>query len=233
MNWPELYWPRWGWFHGVGNPNWGDSKIRELWRTIASIFGGWVGDDLAGLAGGSIYRKQERRPVILEVTHDGRRGRELLACVNSCLPSWRPHRRQLDDHRESRRCGGKAEPRGTRPSGGGHRQSYRIPPRWIWYGGRNCLSSGVYPRRRTPGVIHSPWAHIGPTAARIAAKFGRRRWSGCAGGLILFRVLYHREPPSEHLTANLWAGFSLKASCQLIPSSAAKLFLYNSSTILL
>jgi hypothetical protein len=48
-----------------------------------------------------------------------------------------------------------------------------------------------------------------------------------------FGTLYHRELPSEHLTANLWAGFSLKFSWQLIPSSAAKLFLYSSSTTLL
>jgi hypothetical protein len=44
MNWPELYWPWWGWFHGGGNLIWGKNKIQALWRTIASDFrwlGGW------------------------------------------------------------------------------------------------------------------------------------------------------------------------------------------------
>jgi hypothetical protein len=78
-----------------------------------------VADDLVGLVEGSIYRKQERRPGILTATRGGRKGRELLARMNLCPPSWRPHRRRLDSRSESRRRGGKAKPRGTRPRGGG------------------------------------------------------------------------------------------------------------------
>jgi hypothetical protein len=86
-----------------------------------------VGDDLAGLAGASIYRAQRRWPGISMGTRGGRKGRELLARMNSCLPSWRPHRRRLDGHRESQRRGGKAEPRGTRPRGGGSPASLSAP----------------------------------------------------------------------------------------------------------
>jgi hypothetical protein len=39
--------------------------------------------------------------------------------VGSCPQSWRAHRRRLDSRSESRRRGGKAKPRGTRPRGGG------------------------------------------------------------------------------------------------------------------
>jgi hypothetical protein len=35
-----------------------------------------------------------------------------LGAVNSCPPSWQPPRRRWDSYRESRRRGGKAEPRG-------------------------------------------------------------------------------------------------------------------------
>jgi hypothetical protein len=78
-----------------------------------------VADDLVGLVEGSIYRKQERRPGILTATRGGRKGRELLARMNSCPPSWRPHQRRLDSRSESRRHGGKAKPRDTRRRGGG------------------------------------------------------------------------------------------------------------------
>jgi hypothetical protein len=78
-----------------------------------------VGDDPAGPVGASIYRAQRRWPGILTATHGGRKGRELLARMNSCPPLWRPHRRRLDSRSESRRRGGKAKPRGTRPRGGG------------------------------------------------------------------------------------------------------------------
>jgi hypothetical protein len=86
---------------------------------MLAILGGWVVDDLAGLVEGSIYREQERRPGILTATRGDRKGRELLARMNSWLSSWRPHRRRWDGRSESRRRGGKAKPRGTRPRGGG------------------------------------------------------------------------------------------------------------------
>jgi hypothetical protein len=92
-----------------------------------------------GLVEGSIYRKQERRPGILTTTRGGRKGRELLACMNSCPPSWRPHRRRLDSRSESRRRVGKAKPHGTRPRGGGSRAKLSTVAVATWYGGRTCL----------------------------------------------------------------------------------------------
>jgi hypothetical protein len=86
-----------------------------------------VGDDLAGLAGASIYRAQRRWPGISTGIRGGRKGGELLVHMNSCLSSWRPHRRRLDGHRESRQRGGKAEPRGTSPRGGGSPVSQSAP----------------------------------------------------------------------------------------------------------
>jgi hypothetical protein len=107
-----------------------------------------------------------------------------LGSVDWCPQSWQTHRRWLDGYKESRCRDGGVQIRGARPCNSSHRCSYRFPPRWTWYGGRNCLSAGVYPRRPTQGVIHSPRAQIGPTAARITAEIGHRRWSCCAGGLI-------------------------------------------------
>jgi hypothetical protein len=48
-----------------------------------------------------------------------------LGAVDSCLPSWRLHRRRFDGYRESRWCGVKVEPRGGR--------------RWWLNGGENLI----------------------------------------------------------------------------------------------
>jgi hypothetical protein len=85
-------------------------------------------DYMMKLRARSIYRARKRWPRIWATTHGGRRDRELLARVNSCLPSWRPHRRRLDGHRESRRRGEKVEARGTRPGDGCRRRAYLPKP---------------------------------------------------------------------------------------------------------
>jgi hypothetical protein len=41
--------------------------------------------------------------------------RKSIGTTNSCLTSWRPHRRRWDSDRESRWCDGGARTRGTRP----------------------------------------------------------------------------------------------------------------------
>jgi hypothetical protein len=56
------------------------------------------------------------------------KGREFLVRMNPWLTSWRPHRRRWDDPRESRWRGGKAEPRGARPRGGGSPASLSLQP---------------------------------------------------------------------------------------------------------
>ena len=170
-----MYWPRRGWFQSGGNQFGGKPKFKLSDARLLAILDGWVGDDLAGLAEGSIYRKQERRPGILTVTRGGRRGRELLAHMNSCLPSWRPHRRRLDGHRESRRRGGKAEPRGTRPRGGGSPASLSAPA--AKQGGSTTVSHRSYPQGMAftwrPYRVISDVNHT--AVARITARIGRRR----------------------------------------------------------
>jgi hypothetical protein len=78
-----LYWPRRGWFHGGGNQFGGKPKFKLYDARLLAILGGWVGDDLAGLAEGSIYRKQERRPGILAVTRGGQRKKKSTGAVDS------------------------------------------------------------------------------------------------------------------------------------------------------
>jgi hypothetical protein len=68
-------------------------KFKSSGEQLLAIFGGWVGDDLAGLAGGSIYREQERRPGILTVTRGGQRkkkstgARESVASIVAVTPA--------------------------------------------------------------------------------------------------------------------------------------------------
>jgi hypothetical protein len=45
-----------------------------------------------------------------------------LAHVNPWLTAWQSPRRRWDSLKVSRRCGGKAKPRGAWPGGGGHRR---------------------------------------------------------------------------------------------------------------
>jgi hypothetical protein len=46
-------------------------KLSEAW--LLTIVGGWVGDDVTQLGEGSIYRRSERWPRILDETHGGRK----------------------------------------------------------------------------------------------------------------------------------------------------------------
>jgi hypothetical protein len=71
---------------------WGDSKIRELWRTIASDFRWLGGDDLAGLAGASIYGAQRRWSGI-SVGTSGSRRKKSTGTVDSWLAPWQLLRR--------------------------------------------------------------------------------------------------------------------------------------------
>jgi hypothetical protein len=64
----------------------------------------------------------------LDETRGGRRWRRILARVNWCPMPWQPHRRLLDSSGELRRSGGKVEPRGARPGGGGHRRANPLQP---------------------------------------------------------------------------------------------------------
>jgi hypothetical protein len=71
----------------------GSLKFKSSGEQLLAIFGGWVGDDLAGLAGGSIYREQERRPGILTVTRGDQRkkkstgARESVASIVAVTPT--------------------------------------------------------------------------------------------------------------------------------------------------
>jgi hypothetical protein len=94
---------------------------------LLAILGGWVGNDVVKLAAGSIYSTRKRWLEISTGIARRSEGQGGTARINSCLSSWGPHRRRWDDPRESRRRGGKAEPRGTRPRGGASPVSQSAP----------------------------------------------------------------------------------------------------------
>ena len=144
-------------------------------------------------------------------TRGGRKGRELLARMNSCLSSWRPHRRRLDGHRESRRRGGKAEPRGTRPRGGGSPASLSAPA--AKQGGTAVSHrSGV---QHTGGEDLLPRGAIHPLRHESRCRWHelRRRESSAVRAprwqSNLVQALYHGRAPSDSLTDKLGAKFSL------------------------
>jgi hypothetical protein len=88
-----------------------------------------VCDDLAELTAVSIYRPSERWPGIRAVTRGGRRRGSFTGAVNLCPTSWQSLRRSTGSESRSRRCGGSAWTHGARLESGGHRRTYRIPPR--------------------------------------------------------------------------------------------------------
>jgi hypothetical protein len=113
------------------------SKFKLAGARLLAILGGWVGNDVMKLAAGSIYSTRKRWLEISTGIARRSEGQGGTARINSCLSSWRPHRRQWDDPRESLRRGGKAEPRGTRPRGGASPASQSAQPqsrrvrRWV------------------------------------------------------------------------------------------------------
>ena len=126
-------------FHGGGNRIGGNSKLRLTGDRLRTILGGWVHDDPTELMVASIYRERQRWPGILVVTHGGRRSKSSLARVNPWHLPWQSLQRATESHKGSRRCGGGAQVRGTRPEGGCRQRAYRLPPRRVQYGGRICL----------------------------------------------------------------------------------------------
>jgi hypothetical protein len=71
-----LRWPRRGVLRGGGDQFGGKLKFKLSDERLLVIFGGWVCDDLAGLAGASIYR--DRRWSIRAGCAGGRRGESSL-----------------------------------------------------------------------------------------------------------------------------------------------------------
>ena len=69
----------------------GNLKLALTVARLGAILDGGACDDVAELTTGSIYTKRKRWPGIRTMMRGGRRDKELLARVNSCLPSWRPH----------------------------------------------------------------------------------------------------------------------------------------------
>jgi hypothetical protein len=145
-----------------------------------------------------------------------------LGAVNSCPPSWQPPWRRWDSYRESRRHGGKAEPRG------GQRRGFDDGENLIhgrWARGEGLQLAGVAsspPAAKIPlprDAIHPPRAWILTPVTRIMAGFHRRWdllvWS--QPGTVPWRS------PFSRLTEHLGAWFTLNFQWQLIPSSAARL----------
>jgi hypothetical protein len=76
-------------------------------------------DYMTELRARSIYRARERWPRIWAKTRGGRRKGRALAHVNPWHLPWQSLRRATKRHKGSRRCGGGAQVRGTRPEDGG------------------------------------------------------------------------------------------------------------------
>jgi hypothetical protein len=98
---------------------------------------------------------------------------EFTGAVNSCPTPWQSLRRSTGSESRSRRCGGSAWTRGARLEGGGHRRTYRVPPRRALYGGRICLPAGLIHDDDicvTLSAIRSTRARIETAATRIAAE---------------------------------------------------------------
>jgi hypothetical protein len=128
-----------------------------------------VSGDVAELTEGSIYSKQERRPGIWMTTRGGRRkGRALAQWIRGLYHGGHPgdQRRVTKAYGDAEVLRHVAQGRATAVTGvliGFHRSEH----------GTGVLI-GLSPAMYT-GVIHSPLAQIGPTAARIAAEINRRR----------------------------------------------------------
>jgi hypothetical protein len=210
----------------------GSSKFAYPGERSRLILGGCTLDYLTELAVGSIYTTGGRWPEILAVTRGGRRSKSSLARVNPWHLSWQSLRRATESHKGSRWCGGGAQVRGTRPEGGCCRRAYRLPPRRVQYGGQICLwpelstttYTGCYPLTPSTNWTNGGMNRGGNWSSAVKLP----RWRSD-----LLRHCTMAMSDSVHLTVNVWAWFSPKSQWQLIPSSAAKLFLYNSSTALL
>jgi hypothetical protein len=138
----------------------------------------WFHDDVAQLAAGSIYSARKRWPGNRATTRGGQRKKKFTGAAAACPMPWELLRRSAGSEGKSRRYGGKAKPRGTRPRGCGSPAKLSAVAVATWYGGRTYLVTGVIHGgdiSGTPSAIHSPRAQIGPAAARITAEIGRRR----------------------------------------------------------
>ena len=134
------------------------------------------------------------------------RGREVLVRMNPWLTSWRPHRRRWDGPRESRRRGGKAEPRGgqRRRLDGGE----NLYPRAVSKGGG--ITAGRGGIQLTGGEDH-PTPRCYPSAqTRIPTPVTRITAEGVVGGedsrasvLIRFSHCTMASTYSERLTVNI------------------------------
>jgi hypothetical protein len=185
----------------------------------------WLRDDLAQLAGPSIYRARKQWPVNRAGRAAARGRRKHWRNARWLLP-WRYLRRSPDapsvtirdvvkrpDTRrktQRRRLTGVLTGPSRKPEGryGGHRS-----------GVQRMGKDDLFTPRRYP----TSQARIPTPVTRIAAE-------GVVGGEDSLRwrsdpqqSLYHRELPSVRLTVNVWAQFSLNFPWQPIRGSAANL----------
>jgi hypothetical protein len=106
-------------------------------------------------------------------TRGGRRERRTLAQINPWLTAWQSPRRRWDSVKVSRRCGGKREPRGAWPGGGGRQ---RVNPLSRKEGERATGSHRsdlqlTVGENLLPCVLICPSrAQVGPATARITAE---------------------------------------------------------------
>jgi hypothetical protein len=159
-----------------------------------------VGDDLAGLVGTSIYRAQRRWPGIWMTMRGGRRKGRALAHVDLWHLPRQSLRRATQRHKGSRRCGGGAQVRDTRPEDGCSPASLSAQAarqRGSTVGGHR---SGVQRMAFTgrPYLVTGDVNHNGGGANHGEDQSSVVRVPRGRSNLIL--VLYHGELHSDNLT---------------------------------
>jgi hypothetical protein len=142
----------------------------------------------------------------LSKTCGGRRWKKALAHVNSWLTAWQSPRRRWDNLKVSRRCGGKAKPRGAWPVGGGHRRvnPLRLPGKGEvrresseWspaHRRRGFLPGGTYPMATAHESQRPAINGDGPPAARKRGGFQ---------DLLQLTDTVPSEPPFSCLTTHI------------------------------
>jgi hypothetical protein len=165
---------------------------------------------MAQLRARSIYSASGRWPRISSKTRGGRRWKKALAHVNPWLTAWQSPRRRWDSLKVSRRCGGKAMPRGAWPGGGGHR---RVNPLSRKEEERATGVTGVISSSPSARIFYrvSLSAHPEHKSGRQRHE-SRRNWSSAVGLLAILSVSAVHctmvNTPSEHLTARVEGRFS-------------------------
>jgi hypothetical protein len=182
----------------------GKLKFKLSDERLLVIFGGWVCDDLAGLARASIYRAQQRWPGISVGTRGSRRRKKSTGAAAWCPAPWQLLRRATKSRKGSRWHGGNTRVRGTRPEDGGSPASLSA---------QVAKQGGTTVSHRS-GVLRTGWWSFTPRCYPatpgtnpVASDMNRGEGSVVGGGGLsrwrsnLYQALYHGMLHSVNLIA--------------------------------